>query len=197
LGRLLEELRSDPKAGAVGPALLRGSGSFQVSFGRRVSFFPELLQKLVLNPYFRFALKWSRKKRSVGWLSAACLLVRRTALLSAAGFDEDFFIYFEDIDLCLRIKKAGWTLVYLPQARVLHVGGATTSSHLVAGRFEYRKSQMAFYNKHRSKASRFLLRLYLRLNIRFMAWRGKFRGESGQWLREQYARLLEGRRKGA
>jgi len=197
LGRLLAELRSDPQAGAVGPALLRGSNSYQVSFGRRVSFFSELLQKLVSNPYYKFALKWSRKKRNVGWLSAACLLVRRTALLDAAGFDEDFFIYFEDIDLCLRIKKAGWTLVYLPQARVLHVGGATTSTRLVAGRFEYRKSQLAFYDKHSSKASRFLLRLYLRLNIRLMAWRGKFRGESGQWLREQYGRLLEGRRKGA
>jgi GT2 family glycosyltransferase len=197
LDRLIGELRSDPKAGAVGPALLRGSHSYQVSFGRRVNFFSELLQKLVLNPYFKYALKWSRKKRRVGWLSAACLLVRRTALLSVAGFDEDFFIYFEDLDLCLRIKKAGWTLVFLPQARVFHVGGATTSTHLVAGRFEYRKSQLAFYNKHGSKTSRFLLRLYLRLNIRLMAWRGNFRGEPGQWLWEQYARLLEVRRKGS
>jgi GT2 family glycosyltransferase len=197
LGRLLEELKSDPKAGAVGPALLRGSHSYQVSFGRGVNFLSELLQKLVLNPYFKFVLKWSRKTRRVGWLSAACLLVRRTALLDVAGFDEDFFIYFEDIDLCLRIRKAGWTLVYQPQARVLHVGGATTSTQLVAGRFEYRKSQLAFYDKHSSKASRFLLRLYLRLNIRLMAWRGRFRGESGLWLRKQYARLLEGRRKRA
>jgi len=197
LTRMLEELRSDAKVGAVGPALLAGRNSYQVSFGGRVNFFSELLQKAVLNPYYKFALRWSRKKRRVGWLSAACLLVRREALLDAAGFDEDFFIYFEDIDLCYRIKKAGRTLVYLPQAKVLHVGGATTSTRLAAGRFEYRKSQLAFYDKHNSKASRLLLRLFLKSNVRLMAWRGKFRGESGQWLREQYARLLKGRRKGA
>ncbi len=195
LDRLVKELRSDTKAGAVGPALLGRGGSFQVSFGRRVSFFSELRQKLFWNPYYRVALKWSRKKKSVGWLSAACLLVRKTALESVAGFDERFFIYFEDIDLCYRLRKAGWQLFYLPQAHVLHEGGATTSSRLVSGRYEYRKSQMAFYDKHNSRVSRFLFRFYLRLTILVMAWRGRFRGESGESLRGQYAGLLEGRRK--
>jgi GT2 family glycosyltransferase len=197
LSRLLDELKSNPEAGAVGPALFQGRRAYQVSFGRRMSFFSQFWQKLVLNPFYKLVLKRSRHKKRVGWLSAACLLVRRAALESVAGFDENFFIYFEDIDLCFRIGKAGWTLVYLPQAKVLHEGGATTSLHFVPSRFEYRKSQLAFYHKHNSKTSQFLLRLYLRLNIRLLAWRGSFRGESGEWLREQYASLLKQRREGA
>lgn len=193
LGLLADELKSNPTAGAVGPALFDGPGSYQVSFGRRVSFCGQFFQKMVLNPLYKFALRTSRKKREVGWLSAACLLVRRDALERTAGFDEGFFIYFEDIDLCLRIKQAGWTLVYLPQARVLHKGGATTSAGLAASRYEYRRSQLYFYRKHNSKAALSLLRLYLKLNIRLLTLRGNFRGESGSRLRRQYARLLSGR----
>jgi len=193
LSQLLGELKSNLEAGAVGPALFSGVRSYQVSFGRRVSFCSQLWQKSVLNPFHKIALRTSRRKRKVGWLSAACLLIRRDALQRAEGFDENFFIYFEDIDLCLRIRQAGSKLVYLPQARVLHWGGASTSVDLAASKYEYRKSQVYFYRKHNSKAAQSLLRLYLKLNVQILAWRGCFRGESGKRLREQYAWLLKSR----
>lgn len=163
LARLVDEMRSHPQTGAVGPALVRGRGRFQVSFGNRVSFFPQLLQKSILNAYCRIRLKTDRRRRHVGWLSGAGLLCRRTALETAGLFDERFFLYFEDIDLCLRMRDKGWDLVFLPQARIRHEGGASTGRERGGSRFYYRESQLYFYQKHNSRVSLGLLRLYLGL----------------------------------
>lgn len=165
LSLLLQEIKANPQVGAVGPALLKGENQHQVSFGRRVSFGSEFLQKSLFNPYYKLMLKHSRKKKEVGWLSAACLLAKKDVLEEVYMFDENFFLYFEDIDLCLRIREKGWKLVYIPQAEVFHKGGATTSSLVVSSRHEYRKSQLYFYQKHNSRGSLFLLRIYLYLNF--------------------------------
>jgi hypothetical protein len=162
---LLAGIRDRLKAGAVGPALVHEDGSFQVSFGRRVGFLAELRQKLILNPYFRVTLRHSRKPRAVGWLSGACLLARRAAIQSAGLFDEAFFFYFEDIDLCRRLSGQGFELVFLPAVRVFHAGGATTSVRPWQSRLEYRRSQLHYYRKHNSRLSLRLLRLYLKLTI--------------------------------
>lgn len=193
LGRLLEKLAANPSIGAVGPALLHRPGSTQVSFGRRVSFAAQFWQKLVLNPYFKVRMKRGGKDRSVGWLSAACLLCRRTAFEQIGGFDENFFIYFEDIDLCYRLRKAGWRLVHVPAVRVFHEGGATTAPGAAASRFEYRRSQLYFYEKHNSRLSHGLLKLYLGLNVRCLAARGAFRGEDGARLKKKYDEMLRER----
>jgi hypothetical protein len=189
---LLERLREDTSAGAAGPLLFNGPGSYQVSFGRRVNLLGQFWQKTVLNPYFRRALKRKPKSRSVGWLSAACLLCRREAFEGAGGFDERFFIYFEDIDLCLRMIRAGWNLLFVPQARIFHAGGVTTTPGRAESRFEYRKSQTYYYRKHNSPMSSAFLKAYLRLSYAKGVARGAFRGEQGAMLREKYRRLLRG-----
>lgn len=170
LSLLLQEMRANPELGAIGPALFKGKNNYQVSFGKKVNFRAEIIQKGFFNHYFRLRLKKAGKKREVGWLSAACLLARRKALEEANFFDENFFLYFEDIDLCYRIRKNGWKLRHLPQAKVFHKGGATTSSLAITSRYEYRRSQLYFYRKHNSRTSFFLLRFYLFFNfsLRFL-----------------------------
>jgi GT2 family glycosyltransferase len=190
LDGLLAKLKSDPSFGAAGPALLRGPRSYQVSFGRSVNFGAQFWQKLVLNSYHKVRQKKGGKDRAVGWLSAACLLCRRTAFERAGGFDERFFLYFEDIDLCLRWRLDGWKMVHVPAVRVFHEGGATTAPRAAASRFEYRKSQLYFYEKHNSRVSYGLLRTYLRLNFRYLAVRGAFQGEDGARLKQRYVDLL-------
>jgi GT2 family glycosyltransferase len=195
IAALLERLRSDPAVGAVGPALVHGPGDFQVSFGNRVGFAAQAFQKFVLNPRHKRALRKRRPEREVGWLSAACLLCRREAFEQAGGFDERFFLYFEDIDLCFRIRKAGWKLLFVPAVEVGHEGGATTSASpavRVASRLEYRRSQLLFYGKHGSRISRRLLRASLRLNVAFLGARGAFRDEAGRILKARYRSLLKG-----
>jgi N-acetylglucosaminyl-diphospho-decaprenol L-rhamnosyltransferase len=162
---LLNELARRPAAGAIGPALVRRDGSCQVSFGRDIGFFAELRQKLILNPYYRATLGRSRRVRRVGWLSGACLLARRHAVEAAGLFDENFFLYFEDIELCRRLRDLGLELLFDPAVRVLHFGGTTTAGQRWRSRLHYRRSQLYYYEKHGSGLSVRLLRIALRLDL--------------------------------
>jgi GT2 family glycosyltransferase len=193
---LLVEIKSRPEAGAVGPALVRPDGSFQVSFGNMSGFFSELRQKLFLNLYYRIALRYLRRPRAVGWLSGACLLARRAAVEAAGLFDEGFFLYFEDIDLCRRMDGKGFGLILCPGVRVFHAGGGATSSARWRNRLEYRRSQLRFYEKHSSRSSRRLLRLYLRLSILFLGPPVTGDGEKRRF-REGLRDVLAGRNAGA
>jgi len=187
---LLEELKSNRRIGGVGPALLSEKDSIQVSFGTKVSFFREVFQKLALNPYYRWGLKKGGDKREVGWLSAACLLTRRDVLDEVGFFDEQFFLYFEDIDLCVRIREKGYVLEYLPRARIYHVGGASTEGLKLFGRYFYRKSQLYFYQKHNSRTALTLLRLYLWVNFNLGLGCGYLRGAPDMNERRVLRRLL-------
>ncbi len=189
LAALLSGIRERPEAGAIGPALVQESGRFQVSFGRKVNFFSEILQKLILNPFHKIALRLSPKAREVGWLSGACLLVRRATLEAAGLFDEDFFLYFEDIDLCRRIRKCGFKLIFYPAVQVAHIGGAATSACRWRSRLEYRRSQFRFYEKHNSRNSLRLLKLYLKWEIFVLGLIG------GEEESEERARYRDGLRK--
>ncbi|MBM3284263.1 MAG: glycosyltransferase family 2 protein [Candidatus Aminicenantes bacterium] len=195
LSELLDELKRRPQAGAIAPRLVREDGSFQVSFGRRVSFFSELLQRLLFNPYYRVVLRFFSRAREAGWLSGACLLVRRKSLEDAGLFDENFFLYFEDIDLCYRLRKKGFRLILYPRATVLHAGGASTSGQKLASRLEYRHSQVYFYKKHNSRVSCFLLRLYLRLIFFFWGLFAAGSAEERALWREKTMDMFKGRAK--
>ena len=198
VGFLLEELSGDPEVGAVGPALIHRDHSFQVSFGFRVSFFSQLWQKYVLNPLFKRRLPRMTERREVGWLSAAFLLTRRDVFEKAGCFDERFFIFFEDIDLCYRIRENGYRLIFLPRARAIHEGGATTSALKYRRRVEYVKSQLYFYVKHGSRAGRFLLRTYLKWGFRMSALFGLRTSEEKSLFRSEIGPLLgKGQRRNA
>ena len=192
LDTLLAELDGCPSTGAVGPALRTPDGGYQVSFGGRRTFGRELLQKLFLNSLRARSLGRRRRRREVGWVSAAFLIVRRSAFEAVGGFDEAFFLYFEDIDLCLRLREAGWNVVYLPVAEAEHEGGATTAVRPWRSRYAYRKSQLYFYRKHNPPLSRFLLRLSLWLDFRLLAWRGALTPETDP-PRERFFALLKER----
>jgi len=192
LAALLVAIKARPEVGAVGPSLVREDGRFQVSFGNKVGFFSEIRQKLILNPYHRIALRRARKPREVGWLSGACLLARRAAIERAGLFDEGFFLYFEDIDLCRRIAAQGFKLVFLPSARVCHVGGAAASARPWQSRLEYRRSQLYFYRKYNSPLSLRLLRLYLTASLLALGARPA-RDEEKKRFRQGLWEILNGR----
>ena len=89
------------------------------------------------------------KERETGWLSGACMLLRRDAVLELGGFDPQYFMYFEDVDLCDRLGKAGWQVVYVPTAVVEHVGGHAAE-----------RAPMAMMREHHKSAYRFLADRY-------------------------------------
>ena len=176
--KMIEEMQKHPDRGGVGPALLTGKNDYQVSFGGKVNFFSEAAKKTFLNRIYSNRLRKNREKRYVEWLSAACFLTRKDILERTGMFDEQFFLYFEDIDLCMRIREKGWKLVYLPEARVFHTGGASTRQSKLNSRFHYRKSQLYFYKKHCSPFSLFLLKVFLSIEFVFVLLLGFFKKSS-------------------
>ena len=88
-------------------------------------------------------------ERPAGWLSGACLLLRRSAFEQIGGFDPAYFMYFEDVDLGDRLTTAGWRNIYVPSARVMHLGGRSTA-----------KAPGAMADAHHRSAYRYLARRY-------------------------------------
>ncbi len=128
---------AEPDIGVVGPLILTPSGEVYPS-ARRLPSLRTGIGHALLSPVWPDN-PWSRRyradrdteprRRDAGWLSGSCLLVRRSVFEAVGGFDEKFFMYFEDVDLCARIGAAGWRVVYDPSASVIHSGGHSTSAH--------------------------------------------------------------------
>jgi N-acetylglucosaminyl-diphospho-decaprenol L-rhamnosyltransferase len=130
LDALLDAGRRWERAGALGPMIVSPDGSLYPSaralpsLGRGVGH--------ALLGWFWPANPWTRSyrqeadaptERVTGWLSGSCLLLRRAAFDEVGGFDDGYFMFFEDLDLCERLAAAGWSSVYVPSARVVHEGG--------------------------------------------------------------------------
>ncbi|CAA9334063.1 MAG: N-acetylglucosaminyl-diphospho-decaprenol L-rhamnosyltransferase [uncultured Frankineae bacterium] len=134
LDELLAAGRRWPRAGCLGPAIRTPDGRLYPS----ARAFPSLGRGTghALFGWWWPANPWTRSYRAetgspvegtTGWLSGACMLLRREAFESVAGFDPAYFMYCEDMDLCARLAQAGWLNVYVPSAVVTHLGGHATS----------------------------------------------------------------------
>lgn len=166
VARLVAFADSRPDAGAVGPLVLNPDGSFQLSTGRPISLFSEFRQKAIAAPRARRADLRRLKTREVGWVSGCCLLVRRGDFPQGRVFDEDIFLYFEDSELCARLRRAGRRVFFHPAARIVHHGGASVRALPVRVAVEYRRSQLHVYRKHLPKWQLRVLKLYLSMKYR-------------------------------
>lgn len=133
---LLAGLDRHPEAGAVGPLITTEDGIVYPS-ARRLPSIGAGIGHAALgwcwpgNPWTRsYRLDHAEPvERVAGWLSGSCLLMRREAFEQVNGFDTDYFMYFEDVDLGDRLAATGWGSVYVPSAAVVHVGGHSASRH--------------------------------------------------------------------
>lgn len=126
LDRLVEILEARPDVGALGPRLRYSDGVLQMSFGSTPTLVSEFLQKCWNAGYARgrgpLAAPLERRyasERAVDWVSGACLLTRRSLLESLSGFDESFFLYSEDVDLCARVRATGLSILFTPEVEVV------------------------------------------------------------------------------
>ncbi|MDE2690412.1 MAG: glycosyltransferase family 2 protein [Acidobacteriota bacterium] len=172
LRRLVEALEADSRLGAAAPGLHYPDGSLQLGWAPPVGVVGEAIQK----SRNRFAGRaWNhvllprllRPLLGQGWFSAACVLVRRSAFEEVGGFDEGFFLYFEDADLGLRFARAGWRQRQVEGARAWHSRGVTTGrrgKRLLSPDVEryYRASQLRYYGLHRPRWECSYLRRRLR-----------------------------------
>ncbi len=159
LRKMVDFLRQNPRAGAVGAKLLNPDGSIQLTCARN---FPTIVTEFFwLTTLFRRFPKnrlvgyylmsyWDHKdERAVDCLSGACVLVRRDILQKLDFFDEDYFMYGEDVDLCYRIKKSGWQIWYLPEAQLIHYGrGSSNRISETAAIYDRKAIQLFFKKQH-------------------------------------------------
>ena len=161
LAALAKLARDRPNVGLLGPLIRNTDGSLYPS-GRT---FPSVLQAMghaflgPFDPENRFTREytmagWDRTtERRVDWVSGSAMLLRRQALDRIGLLDEGFFLYGEELDLCTRLRDAGWRVVFSPEVEVTHVGAVSTGRsrrmNLIHSRSIYR-----YYRKHRARGWR-------------------------------------------
>ena len=169
LPRLVAELEARKDVALVGPRIL-GEGGAELSFGPEPSFLSEWRQRRLVRGSQGREKSITAEVESLtsrpsepGWISAACCLVRKDALDAVGGLDEGFFLYEEDVDLSLRLRRAGYGLLFVPDALVFHLRGRSMEAVSARARLEYDRSHIRLYRKHRGLVSVFLLRAFLAL----------------------------------
>ena len=167
---LLAFLEAHPDVGVVGPQLRFPDGSIQPSRRRFPTLATAFVESTVLQPLFAGSSLLRRYyvadqpddvTQDVDWLVGACLLVRREAIEQAGPLDEGFFMYSEELDWCRRLKQAGWRIVYLPAAQVIHYEGKSSEQNLAARDIRFHSSKVRYFRKHHGAWSAELLRLFL------------------------------------
>jgi N-acetylglucosaminyl-diphospho-decaprenol L-rhamnosyltransferase len=170
LATMLHYMEAHPQVGALGPKLLYPDGSQQPSRRR----FPTLTTALVESTVVQ---EWWTDNRTlrryymadtpddaiqpVDWVVGACLLIRREAYRKVGGLDEGFFMYSEELDWCRRIKAAGWEIVYLPTAAVIHHEGKSSEQVVPARHIHFQSSKVRYFRKHHGTVQGETLRWFL------------------------------------
>lgn len=192
LPRSVERMDADPRVGLAGGRLVGRDGSWQPA----ARMFPSVLTDLLTlsglaarYPRSRFFGRFDRtwadplEAAEVDWVPGAYAIVRRAVLEEVGRFDERFFLYYEEVDLCRRIKAAGHTIWYWPDIVVVHLGGESsrtvTRLHLSSAGAQLTlwrmRSALLYYRKHHGLAGAWLAKTAEAAWHTGRAWRNRFR----------------------
>lgn len=152
--KLLFFLEKNPQIGIVGPKIIQVSrGKAQpYTCGKKTSLFSILFRNTILKP-------WNSKKPVlVDWVSGTALLMKKDLFKKVGGFDKNFFMYFEDQDLCLRTKKLGYDVCFFPKSVVYHYDGKCWPS-TKKQKLAFYSAQDYFFKKHHNSYQGFLLKI--------------------------------------
>lgn len=157
--KVLTFMMRRPDIGILGPKILNSNGSVQGSarayptpvngfFGRT-----SLLSRLFPNNIFTKKNFLTKKNGGtdpvdVDWVSGACMVVRRDAIHDVGGMDEQFFMYWEDVDWCKRMWQKGWKVFYFPHAFVIHHVGGSSDKRPFRSKLEFHKSCYKYFIKY-------------------------------------------------
>jgi GT2 family glycosyltransferase len=137
LDKMVEYAEKHPEAGAFGCRVLNADGTYQACIRPLHTVRSEWCQALFLGPLAHLSdwfqtgvyVDWKGEtERTVGWLAGCFILVRGDLLQRLRGFDEQFFYYYEDTDLCRRIWECGFSILYTPHSTITHLVGQSTTS---------------------------------------------------------------------
>lgn len=198
LRTLVDAMDADPSLGAAGPMLRYPTGEVQSSrrrFPTLATLFLESTQlqrfwphNAVLDRYY-VQDRPDEAAQDVDWLVGACLCVRAAAVRQVGLFDERFFMYSEEIDLCRRLRAAGWRIRYVPQAAVTHLEGGSSRADLAARDQRFQASKLAYAAKWHGRGAALALRAYLVLEYLIRGVEESVKLAAGSRRLERQARL--------
>ena len=194
-GQLARCFEEQSHIGICGPKIVNEDGTFQVSFGRGPSMIGEWktrrLQRRASRENRRrprTSLHDIRLPKRVDWVTGAALMIPKNLFRRIGGFDEQFFMYFEDVDLCRRVAAEGYQIRFVPETKLVHFGGMSVSKGDEKIAFEYRRSQIYCYTKHTSLLEQVALRSYLAVKFLSQLLFAFFRPAQS---RDLYRRLIK------
>lgn len=164
LAILRDHLRAYPRVGACGPRLVTPDGTAQAfSYGRDPSPI-YLLRRAIAHRRGRELHDWAGKQpRPADWVAGTCLMIRAASLQSIGLLDETIFMYFEDNDLCRRLRARGWGVAFVPGAAVEHFNRPTAADR--ARRRRYYHGLARFYTRHYGPVAGGLMRVATQLKL--------------------------------
>jgi hypothetical protein len=161
-----------PRVGMVGPQLLSPDGSTQSSRRRfptlATAFFESTwlesrAPRRVLDRYYVLD-RPDHAVQDVDWITGAAMLARREAIAEVGLLDEGFFMYSEELDWCRRFRDAGWRVVYLPTAQIIHHGGKSSEQVVAARHVHFQTSKVRYFRKYHGQLAAAALRWFLLAN---------------------------------
>jgi N-acetylglucosaminyl-diphospho-decaprenol L-rhamnosyltransferase len=176
LPAMVAYLEAHPEIGVVGPKLLNPDRTVQSSRRRFPTLSTAFLESTVLQQWWpnndtlrRYYIldRNDDETLDVDWVVGACLMVRREAIAHVGGLDDGFFMYSEEMDWCYRLKQAGWGVIYLPAAQVIHYGGQSSRQVVADQHIYFQRSKIRFFKKHRGVWVAALLRSFLLVNYAY------------------------------
>lgn len=166
--KMVQYMEENKTVGIVGCKILNPDGSLQASA------FPfPTLKDLILSGFAASWIFWGRYVQryscrhyvpqkvplKVGWVTGACLMIRKRTMDEIGLLDENFFLFSEDVDWCIRASRKGWAVVFYPEATIIHYGGQSAQKNLTLKTFSFYQKRFYFAKKHFGKLALLILKM--------------------------------------
>jgi hypothetical protein len=172
LATLVAFADTQPDAAIVGPQLLNPDGTVQSSRRRFPTLLTAVFESTWLEPWaprrllehYHVSDRPDDVIQDVDWITGAAMLARREAIEEVGLLDEGFFMYSEELDWCRRFREAGWRVVYLPTAQIVHHVGKSSEQVLAARHIHFQTSKVRYFRKHEGALAAEILRWIILAN---------------------------------
>lgn len=167
---MIDYMDHNATVGVLGPQIRYPDGSLQSSRRRFPTLATALVESTVIQEWWgdnRILCRYYMADtpddviQTADWVTGACMLVRHQAYEQVGGLDEGFFMYSEELDWCRRIKEAGWEVVYLPTATIVHHEGRSSEQVVAARHIYFQSSKVRYFRKHHGLLQGSVLRGFL------------------------------------
>ncbi len=183
---MIEFLDKNPKIAILGGKIENIDGSIQKSVGKFYNLFNLIVMLLGLER-LGFLRSSPKDIKEVDWVSGACMMVRKDVFEKLSGFDEQFFMYIEDMEICYRAKKLGYSTYFFPNLKLRHK--SLGSSNRTFAIINIYKGILHFYSKHKTYFEYLLARTLLTTKANCLIFAGTILGKKS--LRERYQKAIE------